>query len=83
MLRTLASTWSSCVEVPIMRAYLGMCSSLGFKIYGADMKDAYAHSPAPSVPTYLSIDDQYSDWYLKRKNRKVDKRKVLRVRHCL
>ena len=60
-LHAVASTWSSCVSLPIQRLFLGMCADLGLVIYGGDATDAYAHSPAPN-DTYLTIDDAYADW---------------------
>ena len=61
-LYAVASTWLSCVSLPIQRLFLGMCANLGLLIYGGDATDAYAHSPAPN-DTYLTIDDAYANWY--------------------
>ena len=58
-LHAVASTWSSCVSLPIQRLFLGMCADLGMIIYGGDATDAYAHSPAPNN-TYLSVNDAYA-----------------------
>ena len=63
MLHALASTYSSCVEHPIQRLFFGIAAARNLRVYGGDAKDAYAHSPGPSIPTYVSIDGQYSDWY--------------------
>ena len=79
MLHALASTYSSCVEHPIQRLFFAIAAELNLRIYGGDAKDAYAHSPGPSIPTYVSIDDQYSDWYTYRHNKSIDRRKVLPV----
>ena len=61
-LHAVASTWSSCVELPVQQVFLGKASDLGLKVYGGDATDAYAHSPASSDP-YVAIDDAYADWY--------------------
>ena len=63
ILHALALTYSSCVEHPIQRLFLAISANLDLKIYGGDAKDAFAHSPAPSVSTFVTIDDQYADWY--------------------
>ena len=81
-LHAVASTWSSCVSLPIQRIFLGMCADLGLVIYGGDATDAYAHSPAPSA-TFLSIDDAYATWYKNKFNKKIDRRMVLPVYHAL
>ena len=59
----LALTYPSCVEHPIQRSFLAISANLDLKISGGDVKDAFVHSPAPSVPTSVTIDDQYADWY--------------------
>ena len=59
-LHAVASTWSSCVELPIQRLSLGMCADSGLTIYGGDATDAYAHSPSP-INTYLAVDNAYAD----------------------
>ena len=83
MLHALASTYSSCVEHPIQRLFFAIAAELNLRIYGGDAKDAYAHSPGPSIPTYVSIDDQYSDWYIYRHNKSIDRKKVLPVLKAL
>ena len=45
--------------------------------------DAFAHSPPPAVPTYVSIDDTYADWYFLETGRKIDRSKVPPVLHAL
>ena len=52
--------------LPVQRLFLGLSAANGLKIYGSDVKDAYAHSDKPIVATYLAIDDAYSDWYFKK-----------------
>ena len=49
---------------------------------GGDATDAYAHSPAPS-DTYLAIDDVYADWYKDIFGKKINRRYISPVKHCL
>ena len=81
-LHAVASTWLSCVLLPIQRLFLGMCADLGLIIYGGDCTDAYAHSPAPNF-TYLSIDKTYADWYKNKFKKRIDRRMVLPVYYAL
>ena len=83
ILHGLISTYSSCVEQPIQRMFLSLAASLGYNVYGGDALDAFAHSPPPVVPTYVSIDDAYADWYLWKTGQKIDRSKVLPVLHAL
>ena len=81
-LHAVASTWSSCVELPVQRMFMAIAAHLNLPIYGADCIDAYAHADAPS-DTYLTIDEAYSDWYEKKFGRRIDRRQVLPVHHAL
>ena len=81
-LHAVASTWSSCVELPVQRIFLGIAADLNLTIYGGDATDAYAHSPAPN-DTYLAIDDAYSEWYKDKFGEEIDRRYKFPVQHCL
>ena len=59
-LHAVASTWSSCVELPIQRLFLGISAALNLIVYGADAINTYAHSPAPDAKMYLSINNAYA-----------------------
>ena len=83
LLHSIALTYSSCVEHPIQRLFLAIAASLNLKIYGGDAKDAYGHSPGPEIPTFMSIDDAYAEWYEEKYGEKIDRRKVLPVRKAL
>ena len=63
--------------------FLAISAYLDLKIYGGDAKDAFAHSPAHSVPTFVTIDDQYSDWYKFKFGRQIDHDRVLPVLRAL
>ena len=78
----MASTWSSCVELPVQQLFMGLCADMGLTIYGSNATDAYAHSPAPSH-TYLAIDDAYASWYFKKHGEHISRRMVLPVNHVL
>lgn len=79
ILHALAMTYSSCVEHPIQRLFFAISAQLNLKIYGGDAKDAFAHSPGPAVPTYMSIDDAFSKWYEDKFGKKLDRSMVLPV----
>jgi hypothetical protein len=82
-LHRLSSTYSSCIEHPCMRLFMALSASLNMQILAADARDAYAHSSAPSVPTYVVIDDAYAEWYFERNGIQLDRSMVLPVRHAL
>jgi hypothetical protein len=42
---------------PVFRQFLALSAALNCRIYGGDAQDAFAHSPAPTAPTYVAIDN--------------------------
>ena len=85
-LHAVASTWSSCVELPIQRMFLGISAALNLQIFGADAIDAYAHSPAPDTKKYLSVDKAYKEWWNEtcssRSKHPITWKFVIPVQHC-
>ena len=83
VLHALAESYSSCIEVPIFRLFCALTASLNYTIFAGDTQDAYAHSPGPPVPTFLSINDIFADWYLKKYGVTLDRSMVVPVRRAL
>ena len=79
LLYAFAKTYSSCIKHPIQRQFFAPAAKQNFLLFGGDAKDAFAHSPAPEVPTYIMIDNQYYEWYFHRFKKKSDKSRVLPV----
>ena len=82
-LHSLVNTYSSCIGIPIYRLYSALSTALGYTQYGGDARDAYAHSPPPSVPCFARIDDAYAEWYKARFDVVLDKNLVLPIQHAL
>ena len=51
-LHAVTSTYSSCVNQPVQRLFFALAAINDHEVYGGDIKDAFAHSPNPDVPTY-------------------------------
>lgn len=83
VLHGIASTYSSCVEQPVQRLFFALAAEMGHCVFGGDATDAFAHSPPPSVPTFVRIDDAYADWYKWRYDVDLDRSHVLPVQHAL
>ena len=81
-LHAVASTWSSCVELPLQQLFLGICANAGLTIYSGDATNIYVHSPSPN-DTYLQVEDMYAKWYNNKFKEKISKRKVLPVKHAI
>jgi hypothetical protein len=50
-LHALAETYASCIKQPIFCLFCALSAALNMQIYGGDAQDAFAHSPAPKIPT--------------------------------
>ena len=79
ILHALAKTYASCVKHPIQQQFLTLAAKQNFLLFGGDSKDAFAHSPAPEVLTFMMIDNQYYEWYFHHFKKKLDKSRVLPV----
>ena len=82
-LHAVASTWSSCVELPVQHLFLSIAVDLNLIVFGGDATDTYAYAPAPNH-TFLAIDEAYADWYkLCNDGREISRKFVLPVYHAL
>ena len=83
MLSEYTLTYSPCVEHTAQRLFLAIAFHLDLHIYGTDASDAFLHTPGPSVPSFVSIYDQFSDWYIHKFGKNIDRDKVLPVLRSL
>jgi len=67
----------------VQQLFFALAARENYRVYGGDAQDAYAHSPPPETPTFVSIDDAYADWYEHRFKKKLDRSLVLPVLHAL
>ena len=64
LLYAIVDSYSACVNQPVQRLFFALSAILNHRLYGVDVCDAYAHSLGTySAPTFVSIDDQYAEWY--------------------
>ena len=64
LLHALANSYSSCVYQPVQRLFFALSALLNHRLFGGDARDAYAHANGDfSIPTFVSIDDAYAEWY--------------------
>jgi hypothetical protein len=82
-LRHLTKTYSSCVSQTAERLFIALSATLNYVIYKGDVRDAYAHSPGPEMPTYIRICDQFADWYLEKKGLPVNREHVIPLLRAL
>ena len=62
-IRNLVQTYSNCIELPTLRAFIAVCVNRGYAISFGDVENAYQQAPPPTYDCYLEIDDTIADWY--------------------
>ena len=62
---------------------LAITAKQNFLVFSGDAKNAFAHSPAPKVPKFMVIDNQYYEWYFHRFGKKLDQSRVLPILRAL
>jgi hypothetical protein len=83
-LRLLVQTYSSCIELPCLRAFIATCVNRGYYIGFGDVVNAYQQSPPPTNDCFLEVDDEVIDWYYHRFKKTLRKFKdVIPLFHAL
>jgi len=77
------NTYASCLEHPVFRLFIAPSAADNLTIFGGDAKDAFAHSPGPSMPTFMKLDDALRELHLERTGVLLDKDLVLPVVRAL
>ncbi len=72
-LRMLVQTYSSCVDLACLRAFIALAVNRGYYICFGDVENAYQQSPPPTIDCFLEVDDTIYDWYLRKFGKKLDK----------
>ena len=72
-LRMLVQTYSSCVDLACLRAFIAIAVNRGYYICFGDVENAYQQSPPPTIDCFLEVDDTIYDWYLRKYGKKLDK----------
>ena len=62
---------------------MALAAALRYLLYQGDAHDAYAHSPPSTIPTFLTIDEQYIELYLARFGIILDPSYVLPINHAM
>ena len=60
---TLGDTYAHALEQTGSRIFWSATALYNFITIGADASNAFAEAPAPKAPLYVSMDQQYHDWY--------------------
>lgn len=80
---TLAETYASALEQNAARVFWAVTAMKNWTAIGADATNAFAEAGAPVAPLYVYCDDQFRNWYKKRKNKELKKGMVMKVKKAL
>lgn len=53
------------------------------QVYGADVSNAFAEAPPPIAPLYITVDNQYREWYASKGYGNIPEGHVIRARRAL
>ena len=67
----------------MQQLFLALVAINDHKVYGGDIKDDFVHSPSPDIPTYMRIDNVYSEWWSQCYDKEINRSHVLPVLCCL
>ena len=76
-------TYASCIELPCMRLFFSIASTINHYVLLTDAVNAYANAKGPTLPTYIRIDDAYIAWYSARFQKQLHRGMVVQALHAL
>ena len=76
-------TFASCLEHPVLRLFFALAAADNLIVFGGDARDAFAHSPGPTVPTFLRLDEAFIEWYHTRFGVRLPRHQVLPIKRAL
>lgn len=80
---TLAETYASALEQNAARVFWAVTAMKNWTAIGADATNAFAEAGAPVAPLYVYCDEQFRNWYKKRKHKDLKKGMVMKVKKAL
>ena len=66
---TLGKTYAASLDQTAAKVFWAICAHHNYKIYGADVTNAFAEAPPPKAPLYMRIDQPFRDWWEIKKGR--------------
>lgn len=67
----LAETYASALEQNAARVFWAVTAMRNWTAIGADAMNAFAEAGAPVAPLYVYCNEQFRNWYKKRKNKEL------------
>ena len=59
---TLGATYAASLEQTGAQIFWAAAALSNFRVYGADVSNAFAEAPPPKAPLFVTIDTQYHEW---------------------
>lgn len=80
---TLGATYAASLEQTGARIFWAAAALSNFRVYGADVSNAFAEAPPPKAPLFVTIDTQYHEWNAAKGRPPIPKDHVLPVQGAL
>ena len=80
---TLAHTFAAFLEQPGSRVFWACAAYLQLLVIGADASNAFAEAPPPVAPLYVTIDQQFREWWENKGREPIPEGYVVQVLHAL
>ena len=80
---TLAHTFAACLEQPGSRVFWACAAYLQLLVIGADASNAFAEAPPPVAPLYVTVDQQFREWWENKGREPIPEGYVVQVLHAL
>lgn len=80
---TLGHTYAGSLEQCGNRIFWAAAALKNMVVYGADASNAFAEAPPPKAPLYVTVDQQYREWWASKSRKPIPKGYVLPVRRAL
>ncbi|GFH45233.1 hypothetical protein CTEN210_01707 [Chaetoceros tenuissimus] len=80
---TIGHTYASSLDQNGSRIFWATAAMKNLKVYGADVSNAFAEAPPPKAPLYVTIDNQFREWYKERTGKDIPRDYVLPIKRAI
>ena len=80
---TLGPTYAGSLDQTGARIFWAAAANFNMKVYGADVSNAFAEAPPPVAPLYITVDNQFRQWWKDKGRGDIPQGYALKVKRAL
>ena len=80
---TIGHTYAGSLDHTGARLFWATAALKNFKVFGADVRNAFAEAPPPNDPLYMTIDQPFREWWASKGREPIPSHYVLPVQRAL